>query len=154
MEPKKEIIIPKEKAVFRLDKNGTWHNEHGKFGHAKIIRYFHQSICKDEKGYHLRQVRDGFVEKVYFPYEETAMFVFDVKGDVNGLVLVLNTGETLALDPATLFSKNDSLYVKTGEHLIKFAQDALVKISRFLDEDQDQLCLVLGTGTYPVPDET
>lgn len=152
-EPEKLYVIPRENAVFRLDKNGIWHNEHGRFEHPKIIRYFHRSIQKDENGYHLSQRRDGFLEKVYFPYEDTALFVFDIREQKNGLTLVLNTGKTLILDPETLFSRNDSLYVKTADHCIKFAQNALVRISRFLDQDQEPLCLVLGGKTYSIPEE-
>ena len=74
----KQIIIPKENAVFRMDGNGVWHNEHGKIEHPKIIKYFHQSIGKDDRGYFVFQTTDEFEEKVYFPYEETAMFVFDI----------------------------------------------------------------------------
>jgi hypothetical protein len=143
----KQIIIPKEKAVFRLDKNGIWHNEHGKFEHPKIISYFHKSIRKDDQGYHVFQIRDGYEEKVYFPYEDTALFVFDLKGTDT---LVLNTTDTLALDPAQLFTRNDNLYVQTPEHCIKFGQRALMKISRLLVEKQDRLFLVLDGTAHEI----
>ena len=86
----KEIVIPKEDAVFWMDKNGHWHNEHGKFQHKKIIDYFNGCIKKDKDGFYLTQERDTYREKVYFPYEETAYFVFEVIKDKD-ITLVLNT---------------------------------------------------------------
>jgi hypothetical protein len=141
------IVIPKEKAVFWLDKNGIWHNEHGKFEHPKIISYFHKSIRKDDNGYHVFQIRDQCEEKVYFPYEDTALFVFDIKGTDT---LVLNTTDTLPLDPARLFTRNDNLYMQTPEHCIKFGQRALMKISRLLVEKNDQLFLVLNSTAHKI----
>ncbi len=148
-----QIIVPKENAVFWLDKNGVWHNEHGRLEHPKIIRYFHKSIQKDENGYHLCQTRDGFLEKVYFPHEDTALFVFDLKRKETSLVLILNTGNTLDLDPEQLFSKNDQLYLRTPDHLVKFAPDALVKLSRFMGDDEDRLTLCLDEKTFIIPEE-
>ena len=46
----KELVVPKEKAVFWLDAHGRWHNKHGVFEHKKIIDYFHSSIRKDAVG--------------------------------------------------------------------------------------------------------
>ena len=63
-----EIVIPKDKAVFWLDKNGRWHNVHGEFEHKRIINYFHSAIKKDKQGYYLFQERGKFREKVYFHY--------------------------------------------------------------------------------------
>jgi hypothetical protein len=143
----KQIVIPKEKAVFWLDKNGIWHNEHGKFEHPKIISYFHKSIRKDDNGYHVFQIRDQCEEKVYFPYEDTALFVFDLKGTDT---LVLNTTDTLPLDPAQLFTRNDNLYIQTTEHCIKFGQRALMKISRLLVEKNDQLFLVCNGTAHKI----
>ncbi|MCF8091801.1 MAG: MFS transporter permease [Desulfotignum sp.] len=143
----KQIIIPREKAVFRLDKNGIWHNEHGKFEHPKIISYFHKSIRKDDQGYHVFQIRDGYAEKVYFPYEDTALFVFDLKGTDT---LVLNTTETLHLDPSQLFTCNDNLYIQTPEHRIKFGQRALMKLSRLLIEKDERLFLVLDSKAHEI----
>lgn len=143
----KQIVIPKEKAVFRLDKNGIWQNEHGKFEHPKIIAYFHKSIRKDDQGYHVFQVRDQCEEKVYFPYEDTALFVFDIKGTDT---LVLNTTQTIPLDPSQLFIRNDNLYMQTPEHCIKFGQRALMKLSRMLMEKQDRLFLVLDGTDHEI----
>lgn len=146
----KQIIIPRENAVFWMDKNGIWHNEHGKFEHPKIIAYFHKSIRKDDQGYHVYQIRDGCEEKVYFPYEDTALFVVDLK---DNKTLVLNTTDTLPLDPSQLFTRDDSLYVDTPEHCIKFGQRALMKLAGLLEEKQDRLFLVLDGTAHEIRQE-
>ncbi|HSL61449.1 MAG TPA: MFS transporter permease [Desulfotignum sp.] len=145
--PLNQIVVPREDAVFRLDKNGIWHNAHGKFEHPKIIAYFHKSIRKDDQGYHVFQIRDGCEEKVYFPYEDTALFVFDLKGTDT---LVLNTTETLPLAPSQLFTWNDNLYLQTPEHRIKFAQRALLKLSRRIVEKDEQLFLILDGTSHKI----
>lgn len=148
---KKSIIVPKEKAVFRMDKNGVWHNEHGKFEHPKIIRHFNRSIRKDDLGYYLSQETDEFEEKVYFPHEDTALFVADFfLGEE--LKLTLNTTKTLTLDPTQLFTRDDSLYLQTPEHCIKFSQHALVKLSRYMEETDGRFCLKLNQTTYTIPE--
>lgn len=148
---RKQIIIPKEKAVFWMDKNGVWHNEHGKFQHRKIIRHFNRSIQKDDQGYHLFQVTDGCEEKVYFPYEDTALFVVNLTLETD-IMLTLNTGQTLTLIPAQLFFRNDLLYLQTPGHCIKFSQQALFKISEYMEEKEGRLFLALNGVLYPIPE--
>ncbi len=145
----KELIIPKEKAVFWMNGDGVWHNEHGPFEHPKIIRHFHNSIQKDEKGYYLCQERDEVREKVYFPYEDTAIFVFQVISG-NPVQLVLNTGKSIDLDPDQLFSVDDLLYIQDKEHRIRFTQKALVAFSSWLGEENGQLVFCLDGKTYPI----
>ena len=123
-----EIVIPKENAVFRLDANGCWHNKSGRFRNKKIIDFFHASIRKDADGYFLFQNRENITEKVYFPYEDTALFVFDVILS-DPITLVLNTGERSSLEPQKLFAQNDGLYVTIGEHRVKFTERSLMAIS-------------------------
>ncbi len=147
---KARIIIPKENAVFWMDKNGIWHNKHGKFEHPKIIAYFHKSIRKDDQGYHVYQIRDGCEEKVYFPYEDTALFVVDVK---DTRTLVLNTTDTLPLDPSRLFIRDDNLYIDTPEHRIKFGQRALMTLADHLEEKEDRLFLVLDSMAHEIRQE-
>ena len=120
-----EIVIPKEKAVFWLDENGRWHNVHGEFQHKKIIDYFHSSIQKDEKGYYLFQERGNLQEKVYFPYEDTALFVVDLIKD-DDITLILNTKKRVKLKPKNLFARNDNLYMRMGEETIRFAERGLM----------------------------
>lgn len=59
-------------------KNGVWHCGSEKFQHRKIIIYFHSSIRKDKVNYDLMQTHRDYKEKVHFPYEDKALFVFDV----------------------------------------------------------------------------
>ena len=133
----KEVVIPKENAVFWLDKNGFWHYGHEKFQHRKIINYFHSSIRKDKEGYYVVQAHRDHVEKVYFPYEDTALFVFDVIRDED-ITLVLNTGKRIKLQPKKLFIKDDSLYMHFKEERVKFTEQALVRISDLIKDDNDQ----------------
>lgn len=138
----KDIIIPKDKAVFWLDKHGRWHNEHGEFQHKKIIHFFHTSIKKDENGYYLSQTRDDFTEKVYFHYEDTALFVVDIIED-SDVTLVLNTKQQVALKATELFVIDEDLYMQNGQDKIKFAERGLMKISKFLEFEDDQYFIKL-----------
>jgi len=146
---KREVVIPKEKAVFWMDGKGQWHNEHGPFEHAKIIQYFHSAIRKDENGFYLTQERDDIIEKVYFPYEETAFFVFDVILD-NDVTLVLNTQKRMKLEPDRLSIKDDQLYMKDNEELIKFSERALLKISKMIIFENNQYEITVNEITYPI----
>jgi hypothetical protein len=60
-EQKPVMIIPKEKAVFRLDKNGIWHSGDEKFTNKKIIHYFHSMFKKDKDGYFLGQEHKHYI---------------------------------------------------------------------------------------------
>ncbi len=132
-----EIVIPKENAVFRLDANGCWHNETGRFRNKKIIDFFHASIRKDAGGYFLFQNKGNCTEKVYFPYEDTALFVFEVILS-DPITLVLNTGERLLLEQQKLYAQNDALYVTVGEHRVKFTERSLMTISGLMTfEDEN-----------------
>jgi len=145
----RQIVISKEDAVFRMDKNGVWCNEHGKFEHPRIIKYFNSAIKKDENGYYVHQVSDVSEEKVYFSHEDTALFVVDVKIQEEAC-LILNTGATLGFDQGQLFAKDDNLYLHTPEHRVKFSANALVKISRFMEEKDDQLSVIINGKIYSV----
>lgn len=144
----KQIIIPRDKAVFWMDKNGVWHNEHGRFEHPKLIAYFNASIRKDDMGYHVYQLTDEFEEKVYFRHEDTALFVVNI--NVSKGSLVLNNGTKLTLCPEQLYTANDALYLDTGEHTIKFTDRALVKLSKMMAEREGQLFLTLNGKTWPI----
>lgn len=130
----KQMVVPREKAVFWLDRNGRWKNEHGFFRNRKIIAFFHAHIRRDAGGYHLAQQRDGFLEKVYFRYEDTALFVFDlIEGEP--VTLVLNTGRKLPLRPRKLVVSGDDLYMDADGERIKFVDRALLKISKWMTFD-------------------
>lgn len=132
----KEITIKKEDAVFWLDKSGCWCNDGGKFRKKKIIDFFHQSIAKDDDGYFVSQIRDGILEKVYFRYEDTALFVFAVIFN-DDIILKLNTGSQLPLIPSDLYIMNDNLYMTRGDETIKFSERALMQIFSIIEEDKE-----------------
>jgi hypothetical protein len=146
----KEIIISQDEAAFWLDENGCWQNENGKFRHKKIIHYFHSCIKRDRQGYYLYQENGNTAEKVYFPYEDQALFVFNVilQDDVT---LVLNTKNQIKLKPRKLFIKNDCLYMHLDEEIIKFAEQGLMKIARLLEEENEQLFIRIKNRRYKIP---
>lgn len=143
------IVIPREKAVFWLDANGNWHNSSGRFRHKKISDHFHSAIRKDAEGFFLYQERGDVTEKVYFPYEDTALFVFDVDiGDEIGLTF--NTGDRTVLNPQKLFILNDNLYLTHGEDRVRFSERSLLKISPLLDVDHDAYFIRLKDQRYRI----
>ncbi len=149
-EEKNEVIIPRDLALFRLDAQGYWRNDEGRFRNKKIIDYFHHAISKDDDGYFVSQDKGGVIEKVYFPYDDTALFVFDIIFDPE-IVLTLNTGQTIPLDPDQLFIQNDNLYVQTqGDERIKFSERILVKISDKLEESEAQLQIRIKDKLHPI----
>jgi hypothetical protein len=145
-----EIVIDRDQAQFWLDANGCWRNQHGKFRHPKIIRHFHSSIKRDRYGFHLYQENGSYIEKVYFRYEDQALFVFDVIQD-NDVILVLNTRRQAKLNPRELYIKNDNLYMHLGDDAIKFVEQGLIKISRYLQEEDRQLTIQIRGRCYPIP---
>ena len=148
MNSPRQIIIPKKDAVFRLDKNGRWHNQSGVFKHKKIIDYFHASIRKDKNGYYLFQSHGDCTEKVYFNYEDTALFVFDIISENDNIILVLNTLKKIKLQPRNLTIKDDNLYIHTDDDRIKFAERALIKISGYIDYEDNQYFLRVSDGRF------
>lgn len=146
-----ELVIPKEKAIFWLDKHGFWHTEMGKFENQKIIKQFHLSIKKDDDGYYLEQEHRHFREKVYFKYEDTALFVFHViKGEE--IILVLNTGKRVKLKPRRLFINGDFLYMYMGEDRLKFAEMALITISDYMEDKDGKFFIKVNGRRYLIPD--
>lgn len=148
-----EVVIPKESAVFWMDKNGRWYNQHGEFKNRKIRDYFHSTIKKDKNGYYVTQVRGNIREKVYFPYEDTALFVVNVQKDAD-VTLVLNTGKKIKLDPKRLFVRDDSLYLQQGEDRIKFSDRGLLKISDFLEFQGERYFIKTNGRTVAIPEKS
>ncbi len=146
----KERVIPKEDAVFWLDKNGCWCNANGKFEHKKIIDYFHSCIKRDRRGYYLSQTNANHKEKVYFPHEGQALFVFDVIRQ-DDVTLVLNTKKHVMLRPENLFTKDDSLYMRLGDETIKFAENGLIKIAPLLEEEEGRFYIRIKNRRYKIP---
>lgn len=144
-----EIVIPKEKALFRMDARGYWRNAHGRFRIKRIIDHFNRSIHRDEAGYFVSQVNGDRIEKVYFPYEDTALFVTDVlAGDP--LLLTLNTGEEIPLRPEALFIQNDSLYMARGDERIKFNERSLMSMAEMLEGEDGAWVLCIGGRRHPI----
>lgn len=139
----KEIVIPKDKAVFWMDEKGRWHNQHGPFQHKKIIDYFNASIRKDRNGYFVQQSNGNVIEKVYFRYQETALFVVDLVMD-DPIVLKLNTQVRLELEPEKLILCNDKLYYCLGDEIAKFNERSLFKISKNITCVQGQYFITIG----------
>jgi hypothetical protein len=149
-ENSKEVVIPKEDAVFWMDKRGRWHNAHGPFQNKKIIDYFHACIRKDVDGFYLTQIRDGITEKVYFNYEKTALFVFNIERDDTGVTLILNTGEALPLDPANLYVHADVLIQKHDDTLIKFTDRTMMMIADLIEDNAGQYLFQWEGRQWPV----
>ena len=153
----KEIVIKKEDAVFWLDKSGYWCNDGGKFRKKKIIDLFHQSIAKDDNGYFVSQTRDDIFEKVYFRYEDTALFVFAVifKDDI---ILQLNTGKHLTMNPSMLFIEDDNLYLTDKDEQIKFSERAMIQISSIIEdageENGDHLEININGNRFQILEKT
>lgn len=146
-----EVVIPKENAVFWMDGRGRWKNRHGRFEHKRIIDYFNRAIRRDEDGYYVTQVRGDIREKVYFPFEDTPLFIVRIIPQ-DPLRLVLNIGETISLDPAALFVETDQLYHQRGDERIKFSDRALLAIAPYLVESAIGLNIRIGDHTWPIAD--
>ena len=145
-----EIVISKDDAVFWLNANGRWHNAHGEFQHKKIIDYFHSSIQKDEKGYYLSQERGNLREKVYFHYEDTALFAVDLIRNED-IKLILNTKRQIKLKPKNLFTRDDNLYMRLGQETIKFSERGLMKISDLLEMTNNRYAIKVSGRRYRIP---
>jgi hypothetical protein len=148
----KIIEIPKEEAVFWLDRHGRWQNDGGRFQRKKIIDYFHTSISRDKNGYFVSQIKETVIEKVYFRYEDTALFVFKVDFNDN-IILTLNTGLKLNLSPDKLYIFKDHLYMIKNDETIKFAEKALFKISRIIEEGGDAFFIKVRGERYKIPEK-
>jgi hypothetical protein len=147
----REVVIPKENAVFWMDGQGRWQNRHGCFAHKRIIDHFNAAIRRDKDGYYVTQVRGEIREKVYFAYDVTPLFVFRVIAE-NPPRLVLNTGETIFLEPDQLFILSDQLYQQRGDERIKFGDRALLAMAPFLEERNDGICIRIGDQTWRIND--
>lgn len=147
-----EIVISKEDAVFWMDGNGRWHNQHGEFEHKKVVAYFNRSIGYDADGYFVSQVRGDIQEKVYFPYQETALFVVDIiqNGD---LELLLNTQKQVPLNPEKLFIRNDNLFMHFENQLIKFTDRSMIKLSDRFDDANGKFTIQLNGNRYTLQEE-
>jgi hypothetical protein len=150
METLKEIVIPKENAVFWMDGNGRWHNEHGPFQHKKLIDYFNTSIGRDAGGFFVGQERGDVREKVYFRCEETALFAVDIEVE-SVMRILLNTRERIKLDPEKLYIKSDCLFMHYQETLIKFTDRCMLRLSGNIEEVDGTYYFQLKDKRYIIP---
>ena len=150
----KEIVIPKEQAVFWLDRHGFWRNRHGRFERPRIIAKFHGAIGRDGDGYYLSQINGAVREKIYFPYEDTALFVFDVDIGKKAVTLRLNTGREMPLAPDSLYIRSDALYTESEGERIRFAERALLKISPLLEVEGTACAIRVGGKRVVIPEKT
>jgi len=147
-----ELVIPKEEAVFWMDRFGRWHNEHGPFEHKKIIDHFNASIRKDDSGYFVGQERDDLYEKVYFRYEDTPIFVVDIRlGD--SIEVILNTMQRMVLNPDDLYVKNDNLYIQREDEHIRFTDRVLLKLSGRLGYEEDKYYFEVDGNRQIIPEK-
>ena len=148
-----EISVPKERAVFWMDRLGHWYNEGGRFEHKKIIAYFNASIRRDAQGYFVVQIRGDLREKVYFNYEDTPLFVVDARLVGEQIQLILNTRETLPLAADSLFIHQDNLYMQRDDERIKFSDRVLLKLADRVEYDGNQYYIATSTGRSPIPEK-
>jgi hypothetical protein len=146
-----EVVIPRENAVFRLDARGRWCNRHGVFRNRRICDHFHAAIRRDAAGYHLRQELPDRVEKVYFPYEDTALFVVQV-ALADPVELTLNTRRRVALDPALLFVRGESLYLTLEGERVKFTERATLKLAEAMEFTPEGYAIRTGERVHPIPE--
>jgi hypothetical protein len=145
------VVIPRENAVFRLDARGRWCNRHGVFRNRRISDHFHAAIRCDADGYHLRQELADRVEKVYFPYDDTALFVVQVElGEA--IELTLNTRRRVDLDPQHLFVRGESLYLTLAGERVKFTERAMLKLAEAMEFTPDGYCIRIGDRVHRIPE--
>ena len=135
-----------------MDGRGRWHNQHGPFEHIKIIAHFNASIQKDSDGYYVTQEHSGIHEKVYFKYEDTALFVVDITL-ADPIMMVLNTAARILLQPDALMIRGDYLYVQHGDDRIKFTERALYKISRLMDCRKGTYFICIGDQCWTIKEK-
>ena len=145
----KTIIIPKEEAVFYMDGNGKWKNKYGDIEKKTIVDYFNSCINYDNDGFFLSQINNGIYEKVYFPYEETALFVNHINFE-KGLELILNTGEKIDFIPDKIFILNDNLYMHYKNVKVKFNERTLTNLSKYFEENNGITFFVYKNKKYPL----
>jgi len=114
----------------------------------QVDRYFNSAIKKDENGYYVHQATGECEEKVYFPYEDTAVFVVDIIMKGPDISLILNTTDRTSLEEGELVMASDNLYLLTPDHRIKFSSHALVKISKFIEEKNEKFSILINEKTY------
>ncbi len=152
----KTVVIPRERSAFRMDGNGVWHGEGGRFRKKSIIDHFNASLGHDDGGFFLAQINGDVREKVYFPCEETAFFAVDVEkgGEESAdLRVVLNTGETVPVTPEGLRHRGDALFLFRDGVPVKFTDRCLLRVAHRLAETPDGgYGFRTGGVVHPIPE--
>lgn len=147
----KERVVLKEEAVFWMDGRGRWCNRYGPFEHPKIIAYFNSAIGKDDGGYFVQQIIDGLREKIYFRYEGTPLFVVDVM-EQDPIILVLNTGRSIELDPERLLIQNDYLCVDMGDDYAQFSEKMMMRMANWIHYDRNRTFFCRNQTRVEIPE--
>ena len=92
------------------------------------------------------------VEKVYFRYQETALFAVDIIQN-DDLRLLLNTRKQIPLNPEKLFIRNDNLFMHFENQLIKFTDRSMIKLSNRLDDANGQFTIHLKGVRYTIQEK-
>lgn len=145
------VTVPKEAAVFWMDKDGFWNNDGGRFELKKIIRRFNASISRDAAGYYVTQINGKRREKVYFFHEDTALFAIDIQKKPPGSMR-LNTGKRIPFLPEKIYKTEENLYTVHQGEWIKFSERSLLKLVPLIDMETDPWILHWERRTYVVSD--
>ncbi len=133
-----------------IDKNGNWFYRGQQIIHHQILHSFHEALEMTHNGRFLVRMED---EICYIEAEDTPFVVTTLRGDQNnGLILVLNSGETHDLDAATLRIEADNQIYATLENGIpvRFTRPAYYQLGLMMDENADGIHLRIGNIRYPI----
>ncbi|MGI6386024.1 MAG: DUF1285 domain-containing protein [Desulfomonilia bacterium] len=136
----------------RIDKEGTWYYENQEIVNPLVLLTFCNALQKDEEG----RYRIVFQSEVcYVDVEDTPFVVASIRGDQETeLLVLLNTGETHKLDPATLsVGEQNVMYCLLPDGMkVRFSRAAYYLLALMMEEDEEgNIVLKMGDRSYPVP---
>lgn len=135
----------------RIDKEGTWYYENQEIVNPLVLLTFCNALQKDEEG----RYRIVFQSEVcYVDVEDTPFVVASIRGDQETeLLVLLNTGETHKLDPATLsVGEQNVMYCLLPDGMkVRFSRAAYYLLALMMEEDEEEnIVLRMGESTYRV----
>ncbi|MDX9761744.1 MAG: DUF1285 domain-containing protein [Desulfomonilia bacterium] len=135
----------------RIDKEGTWYYENQEIVNPLVLLTFCNALQKDEEG----RYRIVFQSEVcYVDVEDTPFVVASIRGDQETeLLVLLNTGETHKLDPATLsVGEQNVMYCLLPDGMkVRFSRAAYYLLALMMEEDEEgNIVLRMGESTYRV----
>lgn len=136
----------------RIDKEGTWYYENQEIVNPLVLLTFCNALQKNEEG----RYRIVFQSEVcYVDVEDTPFVVASIRGDQETeLLVLLNTGETHKLDPATLsVGEQNVMYCLLPDGMkVRFSRAAYYLLALMMEEDEEgNIVLKMGDRSYPVP---